>query len=180
MFTSDNGPHLEGGADPRFFNSNGGLRGFKRDLYEGGIRVPFIVSWPGTVEPGRVSGHQSAFWDVVPTLADLTGFECGETDGISFLPELLGKAQAKHHSLYWEFHEMGGKQAILVDQWKAVRLQVGKDPEGPLELYNLENDPYEENNVAEAHPELVRSFAEMMAEERETSEQFNFGRTQSN
>ena len=180
MFTSDNGPHLEGGADPLFFNSNGGLKGFKRDLYEGGIRVPFIVSWPGTVEPGRVSAHQSAFWDVVPTLADLTGFECGETDGISFLPELLGEEQPEHHSLYWEFHEMGGKQAILVDQWKAVRLQVGNDPEGPLELYNLEDDPYEENNVAEAHPELVRSFAEKMAEEREPSEQFNFGRTQSN
>jgi arylsulfatase A-like enzyme len=180
MFTSDNGPHLEGGADPLFFNSNGGLRGFKRDLYEGGIRVPFIVSWPGTVVPGRVSDHQSAFWDVVPTLADLTGFECGETDGISFLPELLGKEQEKHHSLYWEFHEMGGKQAILVDQWKAVRLQVGMNPEGPLELYNLESDPGEANNVAEAHPDLVKSFAEMMAGEREPSELFNFGRTQSN
>jgi arylsulfatase A len=132
------------------------------------------------VVPGRVSDHQSAFWDVVPTLADLTGFECGETDGISFLPELLGKEQEKHHSLYWEFHEMGGKQAILVDQWKAVRLQVGMNPEGPLELYNLESDPGEANNVAEAHPDLVKSFAEMMAGEREPSELFNFGRTQSN
>ena len=176
MFTSDNGPHMEGGADPRFFNSNGGLRGFKRDLYEGGVRVPFIVTWPGTIEPGSVSDHQSAFWDVLPTLAELSGFEYGETDGISFLPELLGREQPKHEFLYWEFHEMGGKQAILMDEWKAVRLNVGKDPNGPLELYNLESDPLEEDNVADMHPDLIESFARMMDEEREPSPKFNFGR----
>ena len=176
MFTSDNGPHLEGGADPRFFNSNAGLRGFKRDLYEGGIRVPFIVSWPGTIAQGHVSDHPSAFWDLFPTLADLTGFNSGETDGISFLPELLGEEQAKHPFLYWEFHEMGGRQAILADPWKAVRLNVGKDPHGPLELYNLESDPFEENNVADEHPDLVETFARMMEEERVPSEKFNFGR----
>ncbi|MEA3462509.1 MAG: arylsulfatase [Bacteroidota bacterium] len=176
MFTSDNGPHLEGGADPRYFNSNGGLRGFKRDLYEGGIRVPFIVSWPGNIAKGGVSDHPSAFWDLFPTLADLTGFECKESDGISFLPELLGKEQAKHPSLYWEFHEMGGKQAILMDPWKAIRLNVGKDPHGPLELYNLESDPAEKNNVADKHPDLVETLARMMDEERVPSEKFNFGR----
>lgn len=176
MFTSDNGPHLEGGADPRFFNSNAGLRGFKRDLYEGGIRVPFIVSWPGTIAKGGISDHQSAFWDLLPTLGELSGFECENSDGISFLPELLGEEQAKHPYLYWEFHEMGGKQAILADQWKAVRLNVGMDPQGPLELYNLENDPYEENNVAELHPDLVETFSRMMEEEREPSVMFNFGR----
>ncbi len=175
IFTSDNGPHREGGADPRFFNSSGGLRGLKRDLYEGGLRVPMIVSWPGSIDKGRVSDHISAFWDVLPTLADLTGFECGESDGISFLPELLGEEQKEHRNLYWEFHEMGGRQAILKDEWKAIRLNVGKDPNGLLELYNLESDPFEEKNVAEAHPDLVESFARMMEEERVPSQKFNFG-----
>lgn len=176
MFTSDNGPHLEGGADPHFFNSNAGLRGFKRDLYEGGIRVPFIVSWPGTIEQGGESDHPSAFWDLFPTLADLTGFECLDSDGISFLPELLGEEQDEHPFLYWEFHEMGGKQAILADPWKAVRLNVRENPHGPLELYNLESDPFEEKNVADSHPDLVKTFARMMEEERVPSEKFNFGR----
>ncbi len=175
MFTSDNGPHQEGGADPEFFNSSGGLRGVKRDLYEGGLRVPFIVSWPGTVEAGTVSDHPSAFWDVLPTLSDLAGFEARVTDGISFLPTLLNKAQASHEFLYWEFHERGGKQAILMDNWKAVRLQVGKDPDGPLELYNLSSDPYEEQNVADQNPDLVASFSQMMKINRVPSGQFNFG-----
>jgi len=175
MFTSDNGPHEEGGADPEFFNSGGGLRGVKRDLYEGGVRVPMIASWPGTIEKGRVSDHVSAFWDVLPTLSDLTGFEPQQSDGISFLPELLGEDQATHEFLYWEFHERGGKQAILSGPWKAIRLGVGKDPDGPLELYNLESDPYEKNNVADVHPELLEKFARMMKEERVPSSKFNFG-----
>jgi len=175
LFTSDNGPHREGGADPAFFGSSGGLRGVKRDLYEGGIRVPFLVSWPGTIEAGRTSDHISAFWDVLPTLADLCGFHIKETDGLSFLPELLGKEQEAHELLYWEFHEQGGKQALLKDEWKAVRLQVGKDPKGPLELYRLENDPLEENNVASAYPELVKEFSILMEKERRASESFNFG-----
>jgi arylsulfatase A len=177
MFTSDNGPHLEGGADPEFFNSNGGLKGFKRDLYEGGIRVPFIVSWPGTIQPARESDHLSAFWDVLPTLADLTGVECGPTDGISFFPELLGKEQTEHAFLYWEFHERGGAQAILMEPWKAVRLNVGANPRDPLELYNLDEDPGEENNVAALHPELVKTMTEAMDGAREPSEIFNFGRS---
>jgi arylsulfatase A-like enzyme len=175
MFTSDNGPHEEGGADPEFFNSGGGLRGVKRDLYEGGIRVPMIASWPGTIRKGRVSDHVSAFWDILPTLSGLAGFEPPQSDGISFLPTLLGEEQATHEFLYWEFHERGGKQAILSDPWKAVRLRVGQDPHGPLELYNLENDPYEENNVADAYPELIEKFASMMEEERVPSAKFNFG-----
>jgi len=175
MFTSDNGPHEEGGADPGFFNSSGGLRGIKRDLYEGGIRVPFIVSWPGTIEGGRESDHISAFWDVVPTLAELTGFELDETDGISFLPELMGKQQSPHELLYWEFHERGGKQAVLKDGWKAIRLNVGDDPEGQLELYNLETDPAEKQNVADEHPELVTEFSRIMKDERVPSKEFNFG-----
>ncbi len=177
MFTSDNGPHEEGGADPGFFNSSGGLRGIKRDLYEGGIRVPFIVSWPGTIEGGRESDHISAFWDVVPTLAELTGFELAETDGISFLPELMGERQSPHELLYWEFHERGGKQAILKDGWKAIRLNVGDDPEGQLELYNLTTDPAEKKNVADEHPVLVAEFSRIMKNERVPSEEFNFGMT---
>jgi arylsulfatase A-like enzyme len=175
MFTSDNGPHREGGADPEFFGSSGGLRGVKRDLYEGGIRVPFLVSWPGTIEAGLTSDHISAFWDVVPTVADVCGFQVGETDGISFLPELLGKDQAAHDLLYWEFHEQGGKQALLKDEWKAIRLQVGKDPDGPLELYKLDSDPREEHNLAQDYPELVKKFSSLMEKERRASASFNFG-----
>jgi arylsulfatase A-like enzyme len=175
MFTSDNGPHQEGGADPEFFASSGGLRGVKRDLYEGGIRVPFLVSWPGTIEAGSTTDHLSAFWDVLPTLADLCKFEVEETDGISFLPVLLGKDQGAHDLLYWEFHEQGGKQALLKDEWKAIRLQVGKDPNGPLELYNLEKDPYENTNVASEFPELVKEFSLLMEKERKASDAFNFG-----
>jgi arylsulfatase A-like enzyme len=175
MFTSDNGPHEEGGADPEFFHSSGGLRGVKRDLYEGGVRVPFIASWPGTIERGRVSDHVSAFWDVLPTFSDLAGFETPKCDGISFLPELLGEEQESHSLLYWEFHERGGKQAILSDPWKAVRLEVGQNPQGALELYNLVEDPKEEHNVADAYPELVEKFARMMEEERIPSAKFNFG-----
>jgi arylsulfatase A-like enzyme len=175
MFSSDNGPHHEGGADPGFFNSSGGLRGIKRDLYEGGVRIPFIVSWPGTISGGRVSDHVSAFWDLMPTLADLTGMETGETDGISFLPELMGEPQTVHEFLYWEFHEQGGKQAILRNEWKAVRLHVGSDPQGIPELYNLEEDPAEQHNVAPAHPDEIRAMMQLMEEARIPSGLFHFG-----
>jgi len=176
LFSSDNGPHREGGADPVFFESSGGLRGIKRDLYEGGIRVPFVAYWPGTITPGRISTHISAFWDIFPTLAELTGHSCQQTDGISFLPELFGEEQPEHPHMYWEFHEQGGKQALLKDEWKAVRLGVGKDPNAPLELYNLSDDPQENNNVASAHPDLTSAFSRIMSEERVPSKTFDFGR----
>jgi arylsulfatase A-like enzyme len=176
FFSSDNGPHQEGGADPDFFSSSGGLRGIKRDLYEGGIRVPLIAYWPGTIKPGRVSDHSSAFWDLFPTLADLTGFPLDSTDGISFLPELLEMEQPEHDLLYWEFHEQGGKQALLTGEWKAVRLGVGADPRAPLELYHLKSDPAESTNVAGEHPELAERISRMMEEERTPSPVFNFGR----
>lgn len=176
IFSSDNGPHREGGADPEFFNSNGNLRGIKRDLYEGGIRVPMIAYWPGTIRAGRITDHVSAFWDLFPTLADLTGYALDSTDGISFLPELLGREQPEHAMLYWEFHEQGGKQALLAGSWKAVRLQVGKDSTGPLELYRLDEDPQETMNLASDYPELVQQFSRMMQEARTPSPHFNFGR----
>ena len=177
MFSSDNGPHKEGGADPEFFNSNGMLRGVKRDLYEGGIRVPLIVSWPGVIPGKSTTDHVSAFWDLMPTLAEISGASAPEeTDGISFLPLLLGADnQQQHEYLYWEFHEGGGKQAILKEGWKAIRLDVKNHPGKVPALYNLDVDPGEQNNVAAEYPEVVKTLAELMSGARTSSEQFNFG-----
>ncbi len=166
IFTSDNGAHTEGGADPAFFNSNGGLRGTKRDLYEGGIKTPFIVQWKGNVKAGSTSGHIGAFWDVMPTLVEITGAPAPRfTDGISFLPALKGKGrQPKHDYLYWEFHEGGGRQAVRMGKWKGIKLQVKKNPNAPIELYDLENDPAEKNNIAAQHPDIVRKIGEKINE----------------
>lgn len=122
VFSSDNGPHQEGGHNPDFFDSNGIFRGYKRDLYEGGIRVPTIVRWPGKVAPGSKTDHISAFWDVKPTMAEIVGVQPPEAmDGISFLPTLLGmENQPEHEYLYWEFHELKGRQALRAGNWKAV------------------------------------------------------------
>ncbi|MBN2288155.1 MAG: arylsulfatase [Candidatus Glassbacteria bacterium] len=154
IFSSDNGPHREGGADPEFFDSNGALRGIKRDLYEGGIRVPMIARWPGRIEAGATSGHISAFWDFLPTAAEVAGVEApGGIDGISYLPALLGKKQDEHRYLYWEFHEgRASSQAVRLGRWKAVR---GR-PSAPLELYDLSSDPGEKTDLAAEHPEIVR------------------------
>src|SRR5690606_5653384 len=158
IFTSDNGPHVEGGADPAFFNSNGPLRGTKRDLYEGGIRVPMIAKWPSKIAAGSTSEHVSAFWDVFPTFLDILGREVpGDLDGVSFLPTLLGdqKKQIEHEYLYWEFHEKGGRQAVRKGKWKAVKYNVLQDANAPFELYDLSQDIGEENNVAQKHPDIV-------------------------
>ena len=137
MFISDNGPHVEGGADPAFFNSSGGLRGVKRDLYEGGIRVPMIARWTGTIPEGRASDVAAAHWDLFPTFTDLAGAKNPEgLDGISIRRALAGQAQPGHEFLYWEFHERGFQQAVRMGDWKAVRL--AKD--APLELYDLKTD----------------------------------------
>ena len=153
FFSSDNGPHREGGVQPEFFNSSGPLRGIKRDLYEGGIRVPMLARWPGRVPAGVVSDQVWAFWDFLPTAAELAGLPAPSgIDGISMLPTLLGQEQTNQHEfLYFEFHEKGTQQAVLKQDWKAVRLALGK----PLELYNLKPDPGETNNVAAAQPEVV-------------------------
>jgi len=153
FFTSDNGPHKEGGIDPKFFNSSGPLRGIKRDMYEGGIRVPMIVWWPGRIKPGTVSDQVWAFWDFLPTAAEIAGAKPPENiDGISMLPTLLGRAQTNQHEFfYWEFHEKGSKQAVRMGDWKAVRMEPGK----PLELYNLKSDVSESVDVAESHPDVV-------------------------
>jgi len=153
LFTSDNGPHKEGGVDPKFFNSSGPLRGIKRDMYEGGIRVPMIVWWPGRIKPGTVSDQVWAFWDFLPTAAEIAGAKPpANIDGISILPTLLGKPQTNQHEfLYWEFHEKGTKQAARMGDWKAVR----PAPDKPLELYNLKSDVSESVDAAESHPDVV-------------------------
>ena len=152
LFTSDNGPHKEGGADPAFFQSAGPLRGFKRAMYDGGIRVPMIVRWPGKIPAGTVSDAVWAFWDVLPTLAALVGHSPpARVDGIDVTAALIGTLQPRHDFLYWEFHEGGFKQAVRVDDWKAVRLARDK----PLELYDLKSDIGERHDVARDHPDVV-------------------------
>jgi arylsulfatase A-like enzyme len=163
IFTSDNGPHEEGGADPTFFDSNGEFRGIKRDLYEGGIRVPMIAKWPGKIQKGSTTRHISAFYDVLPTFAQITGAQINSVDGISFLPTLLQKGnQQEHEYMYWEFPAQGSKQAVRMGKWKGVRLNVSKQPGAPVELYNLEKDPGEQNNIASEHPEEVKTIQSIM------------------
>ncbi len=176
IFTSDNGPHKEGGADPDFFDSNAELKGHKRDLYEGGIRVPLLVVWPEKIKGGQRSELISAFWDFFPTLCDAAGLTIpDDRDGISMLPTWTGDGkQVKHDHLYWEFHEHGGKQAIRKDIYKAIRLDVNENPDNPLELYDLSSDLGEENNIAADHPDIVRKMDSLMRASHVPSEVFPF------
>ena len=172
MFISDNGPHQEGGADPVFFKSSGGLRGIKRDLYEGGIRVPMIAAWPGVIPSGRVSAHPWAHWDIFPTVAKIAGAKTpAGLDGLPMDRALRGERQPAHDFLYWEFHERGFQQAVRMGRWKAVRL--AKD--APLELYDLETDPREERNVAPSQPRIVKQIETYLKTARTTSEQWPTG-----
>lgn len=172
VFTSDNGPHREGGADPDFFDSNGMLKGYKRDLYEGGIRVPLIVHWPAKCKPGTTH-HVSAFWDFLPTFSDLLNTTYRETDGISFLPTVLGApGQQQHPYLYWEFHEQGGKQAILKNNWKAVILNVGGEPKA--ELYDLGKDPSEQYDMSSIQPDSLQMLRSLMETARKPNPAFRF------
>lgn len=157
LLSSDNGPHKEGGHMPDFFNSNGGLRGYKRDLYEGGIRCPLLVRWPGQIKPGTTSDHISAHWDIFPTFCELAAVKSPDKlDGISFLPSLMGKEQKKHKYLYWEFFEGGGKRAVRIGKWKAVQNQVNKKgPNAPIEVYDLSADAAEKNNLAAQQAEVI-------------------------
>ena len=158
FFTSDNGPHQEGMHQVDFFNSNGPLRGYKRDLYEGGIRVPLIVKWPGKVSEGTTSDHISAFWDFLPTACELAGIKAPQNiDGISYLPTLLGQPQPTHDSLFWKYR---GKVALRTGKWKAV--QTGSQK--PFELYNLDTDIGEQNNLAEQRPEIVVQMKQKIAD----------------
>jgi len=173
IFTSDNGPHTEGGHEPGFFNSSGGFRGTKRALYEGGIRVPMIACWPAVIKKAT-SDLTAAAWDFFPTFAEILKQPVpAALDGISILPTLESKGQQKQHSfLYWEFHEEGGRQAVRLDSWKAVRQDVKKDKNGPVELYNLSADPKETKNIASDYPAIVKRITEIMKREHTASEKF--------
>lgn len=173
MFSSDNGPADNyGGTDSVFFESAGPLRGYKGSLYEGGIRTPFLARWPGHIKPG-VCDTPFAFYDVLPTLCDLAGVQPPkDTDGISFLPTLLGKGeQKKHDCLYWEFPSYGGWQAVRLGNWKGVRKNLQKEL-SPIELYNLADDPGEKTDLAAKHPEIVQKIDKLMAENHTRSELF--------
>lgn len=169
IFASDNGPHIEGGADPEFFDSNGIFRGIKRDLYEGGIRVPFIIAWEGVVSPGSENRDAFVFWDLYPTFRDIlsrtgdgsrkktqdTADKCA--DGISILPALTGTGRQRHHKmLYFEFHEDGGRQAVISGDMKLIKLHASSENGQIWELYDLKNDPSETVNLLDAEHTSAR------------------------
>ena len=164
IFASDNGPHFEGGADPDFFDSNGPWRGYKRDVYEGGIRVPFIVQWNGHVAEGGETDFMCSFWDLMPTLRELNGQDIpGDMDGISLLPLLEGrKGQKEHDYLYFEFQEYGGRQAVRQGPWKLIHMNIRSDDEC-YELYNLDDDPSETTDILDVNPEKVEELKAIMA-----------------
>lgn len=178
FFTSDNGPHQEGGADPEFFKSNGPFKGLKRDLYEGGIRLPLIAYAPGKIKAGVQSNQICAMWDMMPTLAGIAGAKMAinaQTDGISILPTLMGKGlQKQHEFLYWEFHEQGGKIAVRKGDWKLIIQKVLTNKDAAPELYNLATDIHEDYNVANQHPELVKEMLQIMKKSHVDSNVFTF------
>lgn len=176
IFTSDNGPSSEGGADPNYFNSNGGLRGNKRDLYEGGIREPLIISWPNKIKHGT-SNLISASWDLMPTLAEIMQVKMPDkTDGISLLPTLFNQAntQPEHAYLYWEFHEGKGAQAVRMGKWKAIKLNAKHPKNARIELYNLDVDVAEKNDVSKQNPTITKQLKELMDKARTNSKVFSF------
>ena len=169
MFSSDNGTTFNGGVNAKFFNSVSGFRGLKMDLFEGGIRVPFIARWPGKIKPATTSNLISVQYDIMATLADLAGLDAGKTDGLSLLPTLLGKEenQKKHEFLYFEYSDHGGQVAVRYGQWKGVKLNLIRDPYSPWMIFNLETDPGEKNDVSSQHPELIKKFNEILSGEHQ-------------
>ncbi|MDO5608146.1 MAG: arylsulfatase [Capnocytophaga sp.] len=180
IFTSDNGTHLEGGRrmdDVHYFQSSGIYRGVKRDLFEGGIRVPFIAHWEGYIAPNRQSNHQAAFWDIYPTFAELAGITIPSNDpidGISVVPSWTGKKQKKHPYLYWEFHEFGGKQAVIKGKWKAVRIDAHKNPDNELMLFNVKKDPDEKRDLSDTKKRKYRKMKQLLDGIRTENTIFNF------
>ena len=165
IFSSDNGPHQEGGADPDFFDSNGPWKGYKRDLYEGGIRVPMIVQWPGHIAEGGRTDFMCSFWDMMPTFRTILnpGSETDGLDGISLLPLLEGRdGQKEHEYLYFEFAERMS-QAARKGPWKLIRLDIEGDNDH-YELYNIDSDPGEEHDLAAEHPDKVEELKAVMTE----------------
>jgi arylsulfatase A-like enzyme len=176
VFTSDNGACDEGGHKEADFNSSGPLRGVKRDMYEGGIRSPFIAWWPGTIAAGRTSDHISATWDLMPTFADLAKATPPKNlDGITLVPTLLGKdGQQQHTHLYWEFYEQGGKRAVRIGDFKAIQLGLDKSLTGPIEVYDLSKDLGETTNLAEQKPEIVAKAKELFKASRTPSPEWKW------
>ena len=152
---------------PVFFNSVDGLRGLKMDVYEGGIRIPFIARWPGKIAAGTTSDLVSAQYDLMATLAELTGQKAPDTDGISFLPELLGEKekQKKHGYLYFEYPEKGGQVAVRMGNWKGVKTNLKKDPRAPWQLFNLKTDRNETTDVALQHPDVLQELDAIVKKE---------------
>ncbi len=174
LFTSDNGPnHDIGGIDTDFFESTGGLRGFKGELYEGGIRVPLLARWPGKVPAGRASGHLGALYDLMPTLLELAGVRVpAGLDGLSFARDLCGESgQREHEFLFWEFTGYGGQQAVRLGRWKGIRQDLERAVR-PLELYDLESDARERRDAADEHPEIVERMLAILAREHRHSREF--------
>ncbi|MEC9476154.1 MAG: arylsulfatase [Planctomycetota bacterium] len=157
IFTSDNGPHSEGGHKHQYFNSNGPFRGFKRDLLEGGIRIPMIAYWPGSITPGSTSNHPSGFQDFLPTACNLAGVPVPEgIDGISYLPTLLGSGDQKsHEQLYWRFKD---QEALRTGHWKILR----DKPDAPVMLHDLRTDLEEKENLADSQPEVLKDLVDRM------------------
>jgi arylsulfatase A len=174
IFSSDNGPTSAGGADPDFFNGNGPLRGIKFELYEGGVRVPMIAWWPGRVAAGTQTDYVCAHWDMFPTFSEMAGVDAGllpeGLTGISVLPTILGKEQAKRNYLYWENAGRSGMQAVRMGKWKGWRAGLNKDRDAALELYDLEKDLGETRDVASAHPEVVQEILSVMKKARTPQE----------
>ena len=169
IFTSDNGPHREGNHNPDFFQSRGPLRGIKRDLYEGGIRVPMITRWSGRIQRGQVSDQVVAFWDMLPSLCEAADVRSpGGLDGAPLLPALLGDKTIEHRPLYWEFHEKHFLQAVRWGDWKGLR----EGRTGKVELYNLKSDIGEQQDLAASNREGAKTAARLMNELRTDSPNF--------
>lgn len=182
IFTSDNGAHSEGGHDPKFWNSNGDFRGLKRDLYEGGVHVPLLVSWPDYIKPGSRSKHISAFWDWLPTFAQLSGATIPDDaviDGVSMVPLLVGKPkqQEAHPYLYWEFMEGAPRKAIRAGKWKAIWFYKADGTTlVKSELFDLDADIGETKNLVQQYPEKMQELARMRDAAHSDSEFFLFRR----
>ena len=170
MFSSDNGPTFNNSVNTGFFNSANGLRGLKMDLYEGGIRVPFIVRWPGRIAANTTSDLISVQYDLLATIAELTNQNAPVNDGLSFLPELEGRSeqQEKHDYLYFEYPEKNGQLAIRLGDWKGVKTNLKKDSSSPWQIFNLATDRNERFDVASSHPELIKKFDAIVKKEHVT------------